>query len=181
MVRLFAAIPIPEKNRKQLHSYSHSISGAKWVPLDNYHITLAFFGTVNIWHYLQLKNQLKQFIQEPYSLKIKGLDIFTDNSDKPRVLWAGIQENELLKQLHVEIKNLAYNMGVEMGENTFTPHISLARLDNTVSPKEVHEFLEKYRNVVFGEFMVNGFGLYSSRLTQNGAVHTKVSDYVFND
>ena len=46
MIRLFAAIAVPDDIGEPLTAHMHGLEGARWRPLEALHITLRFFGDV---------------------------------------------------------------------------------------------------------------------------------------
>ncbi|MCS6890944.1 MAG: RNA 2',3'-cyclic phosphodiesterase, partial [Rhodovarius sp.] len=45
-LRLFVALPLPDALRHELAALASGIPGARWVPEENYHLTLRFIGEV---------------------------------------------------------------------------------------------------------------------------------------
>ena len=46
-MRLFVAIPLPDHVRRQVGLLCAGLPGARWVPLENLHITLRFLGELS--------------------------------------------------------------------------------------------------------------------------------------
>ena len=46
MIRLFVALPVPEDVTLGLNEMCSGFPGAKWIPPENYHLTLRFIGEV---------------------------------------------------------------------------------------------------------------------------------------
>ena len=46
MMRLFVGLDLPWETKQQLASLAGGIPGARWVPAENYHLTLRFIGEV---------------------------------------------------------------------------------------------------------------------------------------
>jgi len=46
MIRLFAALSVPNSVRETLAQAQSGLVGARWSPVDNLHLTLSFFGDV---------------------------------------------------------------------------------------------------------------------------------------
>ncbi len=49
MIRLFVALGLPDTLRGELAAMCGGIPGARWVPEENYHLTLRFIGEVPGW------------------------------------------------------------------------------------------------------------------------------------
>ncbi|MDX1738300.1 MAG: RNA 2',3'-cyclic phosphodiesterase, partial [Alphaproteobacteria bacterium] len=47
MLRLFVALPLPREISSQLKTLSGGLPNARWIPEENYHLTLRFIGSVN--------------------------------------------------------------------------------------------------------------------------------------
>ena len=46
MPRLFAALPVPEEIADELSALQSGVPDARWVPAENFHVTLCFAGEV---------------------------------------------------------------------------------------------------------------------------------------
>ena len=56
MPRLFIAVDLPESMKENLELMSFGIPGAKWVPLEQLHLTVRFIGEVDGVLYGDIKN-----------------------------------------------------------------------------------------------------------------------------
>ena len=76
-MRLFVALDLPWEVKEELADLSCNIPGARWVPTDNFHLTLRFIG------------EASRLQAEEIDLALATLDVYkrqTHNS--PRVLCA---------------------------------------------------------------------------------------------
>src|SRR5919112_249729 len=65
MIRLFVALALPAAIKTQLAMLSGGIPGAKWVPPENYHLTLRFIGEVESWRAEEVETALQRIGLEP--------------------------------------------------------------------------------------------------------------------
>jgi len=95
-------------------------------------------------------------------------------------LWCGIARNDELTRLQKQIERaLTSKAGVPPEERKFSPHITIARL-NESPDKKLAQFLVTSALFETEEFMVSGFTLYSSALKRDGAVYERVAEYGMN-
>jgi len=175
MIRLFIAVPVPEEIRFILHSMGRSIHGAKGVPQEQIHLTLRFIGEVDGTLFHDIAEQLATISSSRFTMKIEGVGHFPPRG-KPRVVWAGIEDNSHLGSLKRKVDTALLHCGLPPDKRKFAPHITLARL-NTSSLQRITEFLSGNAFLEFPSFEVNSFQLYSSRLGHKGAVHTLEQSY----
>ena len=75
MIRLFAAIPVPEEIGEPLQRRQHGLPGARWRPLEAFHITLKFYGDVREDHADDLDAELLKIGGAPFDLSLQGVSI----------------------------------------------------------------------------------------------------------
>jgi 2'-5' RNA ligase len=86
------------------------------------------------------------------------------------VLWAGIEPSRALLGLQAAIEGAVQRVGLAPSDKPFHPHVTLARLK--APPRgEVERALEALKRLSFEPFRVRSFRLYSSVLSDSGAVH----------
>ena len=169
MPRLFIAVDLPDAIKKNLESMFFGIPGARWVALDQLHLTVRFIGDVDGSLFLDIKNALVETSISPFNIQLKGVGHFPPRG-APRVIWVGIEKSEPLQLLRKKIDGTLLKIGVKPEKRKFSPHITLARLKNT-PPQKVANFLSG--NGLFSQepFQIDDFKLYSSTLTPKGAIH----------
>ena len=97
MPRLFTAIEIPEIVRSQLDLVRGNLPGAKWVEIEDMHLTIRFFGDIGNLEADELVSALARVDFDPFELRITDLGVF--GGREPRALYAGIAEAEPLTAL----------------------------------------------------------------------------------
>lgn len=110
----------------------------RWVhPLD-YHITLAFLGGIPIEKLRALQQLLEENIKgsSDFLLHINHLGVF-GNHEKPRIFWAGLEEDMQLNKLRDKVYEICLSLEFTIDSRPFHPHITLARKwegDKSFSP-----------------------------------------------
>ena len=169
MPRLFIAVDLTGTMKKNLETIFFGIPGARWVALDQLHLTVRFIGEVDGALFLDIKNTLEEISISPFDIQLKGVGHFPPRGT-PRVIWVGLEKSESVQLLRKKIDGALLRIGIEPEGRKFSPHITLARLKNTPLQK-VADFLSG--NGLFSQepFQIDDFKLYSSTLTPKGAIH----------
>ncbi|MBM9536154.1 RNA 2',3'-cyclic phosphodiesterase [Desulfobulbus alkaliphilus] len=168
--RLFIAIDPPSDIREQLTGLCCGLPDARWVAPEQLHLTLCFIGEVSGSVFLDIREALDEIRAESFALRFKGVGFFPPRG-QPRVVWAGVEKNEALITLQRKITTRLTQLGVALENRKFTPHLTLARLNQT-PPSRVGRYLQEHALFALPEFLVEEFILYSSVLGRKGASHT---------
>lgn len=174
MPRLFIAIELPTEVKKSLGRLRIEIPGARWVPPEQIHLTLAFVGDQDADMTARLIENLSSIHQPEFSLAFTVPGCFPDIR-RPRVLWVGLEPEPLLARLAGRVREAALACGISLEERPFSPHITLARLKLS-SGREATAFL-RHPPVRTVPVMVREFTLFESRLSAAGAIHTQLKTF----
>jgi len=174
-MRLFIAIELPVEVKKMLARLQREIPGARWVPMEQLHLTLSFLGEVDDATCELLTGKLSEIAVSEFNLRFSGSGCFP-TSRHPRVLWAGLAEEPLLTNLADMVRKAVLLCGIPQEERPFSPHITLARFRQPAG-KEVSAFLEKHQHMALPAFNVLEFILFQSQLTPHGAIHIPVRKF----
>jgi RNA 2',3'-cyclic 3'-phosphodiesterase len=175
-MRLFVAIDLPQNLREKIQIlYQHKIAGAKWVPLEQVHLTLRFIGEVEESFFQEVRETLKGITSDSFEVSLQGLGCFPDPK-RARVLWLGLIAPPIIYELQNKIELLLQSLGLASEERPFSPHLTLARL-KFPNAKEVAKFLEQNKDFKSETWLVKEFHLYSSLLTPKGAIHKIEAKY----
>ncbi len=175
MIRLFTAIQIPEPVKRQLLGLVRSMNGARWQSFEQLHITTNFIGDVDNSLLPEINKALESVTAEAFDLEVHGVDYF-GSKRYPRVLIANIKATPGLIQLHKMINNVSVDVGIEMENRKFKPHITLARLKQTPFHC-VGQFLESEGLFKTDNFPVDEFHLFSSKLSHEGSQYFIEASY----
>jgi 2'-5' RNA ligase len=61
----------------------------------------------------------------------------------------------------------------------FSPHLTLARIKERLDLQPLRETIARLPSLDFGQFAVDRFFLYQSRLRPTGSVYTKLAEFPF--
>lgn len=165
MPRLFTALEIPRDAALSLSLLRGGLPGARWIDVENYHITLRFFGDVEGHVADEIANALDRVRRPAFQLRLDGVGAF--GGKKPHSVWAGVAASPHLTALQAEIERICQRLGVAADPRKFTPHVTLARLRNS-SPADVAAYLSARGNFSAAPFKVGRFVLMSSRESVGG-------------
>ena len=165
MPRLFTALEIPRDAALSLSLLRGGLPGARWVDVENYHMTLRFIGDVEGHVADEIANALDRVRRPSFSLALSGVGQF--GGRKPHSIWAGVAASPDLFALQAEIERICQRLGLPADPRKFTPHVTLARLRNS-RLEDVVSYLSGRGNFHTAPFMVNRFVLMSSKESVGG-------------
>ena len=162
--RLFIAIGFEEELCKKLEKEVKKVKinldraeiGYKWVPAENYHVTLVFLGNSTAEQRTDVIEKLHQVQKqlESFELQISGVDAFGSEREA-RLVYCGVQNKKALRHLVDQIRNV---LGLEVDE-AYSPHLSIARLRNQANVKDI---ISPVRRKDFFKVKVTEMRLYKS-------------------
>ena len=126
MPRLFTALEIPRDAALSLSLLRGGLPGARWIDVENYHLTLRFIGDVEGHVADEIANALDRVRRPSFPLALSGVGAF--GSKKPHSIWAGVTASPDLTALQGEIDRICQRLGVAADPRKFMPHVTLARL-----------------------------------------------------
>ena len=165
MPRLFTALEIPRDAALSLSLLRGGLPGARWIDVENYHITLRFIGDVEGHVADEVANALDCVRRPEFMLNLSGVDAF--GSKKPHSIYAGVSPSPELNALQGEIERICQRLRIPADPRKFTPHVTLARLRNPHIADVVH-YLSSRGNFSTMPFKVGRFVLMSSRDSVGG-------------
>lgn len=175
MIRLFAALAIPEDIGLALARRQSGVEGARWRPLDALHITLRFFGDIREDVARDLDAELVGVRGQAFDLELSGVGAFGEGPDLS-VLWAGVAENEPLRRLAKTCESAARRVGLKPETRHYRPHLTLAYLRHP-DPDEVARWIQANNLLKSPPIRVESFGVYSSFLGSEQAHYRLEAEY----
>ncbi|MDN2568433.1 RNA 2',3'-cyclic phosphodiesterase [Aquibium sp. A9E412] len=165
MPRLFTALEIPRDAAMSLSLLRGGLPGARWIDVENYHLTLRFIGDVEGHVADEIADALDRVRRPAFTLTLSGVGAF--GQKKPHAVWAGVSASPDLYALQAEIERICQRLGLPADPRKFTPHVTLARLRNT-SPADLAKYLSARGNFASAPFRVGRFVLMSSKDSVGG-------------
>ncbi|HEX8232527.1 MAG TPA: RNA 2',3'-cyclic phosphodiesterase [Caulobacteraceae bacterium] len=166
MIRLFAALEVPEEIGRGLQRRQQGLPGAKWRSLEQLHITLRFFGEVAEPAAAELDAQLRGVEGPPLELELSGVGSFGEGA-AVRAVYARVADNPGLAQLAARCEAAARRAGLKGEARAYRPHITLAYLKRS-DPGRVAAWIQGHNLLRSPPFRVTWFGLYSSWSSPEG-------------
>jgi RNA 2',3'-cyclic 3'-phosphodiesterase len=180
--RIFLAVPITDSLREQLQELQeisleilrdHNVTNARAENLRNSHITVRFLGDIVEPFRLIDSLDAKILATQAFSFCINEIGAF-DSSRKARVLWAGVDQQEGFTALRKEVDELLQPLGFDEEKESYHPHLTLARFRETQDIRNCFDELKQLTDVCsIRRYTVEEVILYSSKLSPQGATHTK--------
>ncbi|TKX54070.1 RNA 2',3'-cyclic phosphodiesterase [Halorubrum sp. SP3] len=112
----------------------------------------------------------------PFDCAVGGLGVFP-NRDYVSVVWAGIERGgDDLTALHRALEAETTALGVDPADHAFTPHVTLARVENAAGAEAVRDALDD-GEVEVGSCSVDEVRLMKSTLTASGPEYETVREF----
>lgn len=175
MIRLFAAIAVPEEIGEPLLRRQHGLPGARWRPLEAFHITLRFYGDVQERVAEDLDLELERITSAPFGLTLESVGAFGEGPDIHAV-WAGVAESERLRVLAGRCETAARRAKLTADSRAYRPHVTMAYLRRP-DPADVAAWIQTNALLQSPPFAVDRFGLYSSHQTGEGSRYVLEREY----
>ena len=175
MTRLFIAIDFPEAVNRRLAALCCGVPGARWLPSEQFHLTLRFIGEVDSGTMAHMAEGLSELACPPFSVAFRGVGHFPPRG-QPRVLWAGVDAGVELSRLHGRIENRLRGLGIGPERRKFAPHVTLARLKGAPLNR-LRDYLIAHDDFATETILIDRFHLYSSTLGAKAAIHRIEASY----
>ena len=183
-IRAFIAVQISPAARKALAEVIERLGiavprGVSWVDPKSVHLTLKFLGDIAPSLTKQILEAARRSGQgtRSFRLHLSGLGMFP-NQRQPRVLWAGVGGDlDALSGLQGALESALEELGFPREGRPFSPHLTIGRVRDGVSPGQRRAIAEAVSAAVFEPtelWLVESLDLMRSTLTPHGAVYTSL-------
>jgi 2'-5' RNA ligase len=186
MPRLFVAVDLPERQRRELAwlgaraRAALALPDARWTSPNQMHVTLRFIGSVDGERAAALGSALARVSVSRFALSLSGVGVFPPIGARhpPKVLWAGVDPIQGIRACKAAVDDVL-GPDLEERERGFTPHVTLARLGGSGDrpARGLVEFLSEHRGLSSPRWQVDSFALYERATLSTGAVHRVIRTY----
>jgi len=182
--RLFVAINLPEKIRKEIASFQDRYPEipARWTSKENLHLTIFFAGMVFEENIEKIKEAIEKAVEKSASFDFAGEKIAyaPPGTKVPNMIWLVLEKSKTLSNLKEEIESQILKTKVEnfrIEGREFSPHITLARIRRwefqKMEPEEIPTVDQKF----FFKFRVKSVELMESTLKREGAEYAVLESF----
>jgi len=178
-LRCFVALELPEGLRETIAAHfareGRTLSGVRWVPAGNLHLTLKFLGELDAKRLPALEGALTEALlgHAPFSLALRGAGAFP-SPERARVIWvgAGTGASEV-SALAASVEAALTPLGFSPEERPFSPHLTVGRVKTPPRDRgALRELLDAVRDREWGEWVVSGAHLVRSELFPAGPIYS---------
>jgi 2'-5' RNA ligase len=174
MPRLFSGLEIPHGVASRLSMLREPLAGAKWVDVDDYHITLRFLGDVDGATARQFAAALDEIEAPPFEVALDGLGAF--GGARPHAIYAAVKRSSALEQLQRAHERAARLAGLAPEGRNFTPHVTLARLRG-VRDEAAARYLGRFGAFAAPPFRAERFVIFSAKESTGGGPYVVEESY----
>ena len=174
-MRLFVALDLPWEVKEELSDLSCNLPGARWVPTDNFHLTLRFIGEANRLQAEEIDLALASLRGRSFEFSLSGLGWFEKNG-RVNTLYVGVERNEDLARLQAKVETALNRCGLSPEKRRFTPHVTLARMDMNVTPA-LTSFVQANNLYRSARIRADNVTLFSSFLGKDQPTYTPEAEY----
>ncbi|WP_409199424.1 RNA 2',3'-cyclic phosphodiesterase [Methanobrevibacter sp. DSM 116169] len=174
-IRSFLAIELDNTLKEDIikvqNEFKKFDSNIKFVNPNNFHLTLKFFGDID----LNCADKISSLIQNTlnsynsFDLELKSTGAFPNNNHI-KVLWIGFKNNDILTNLQKDLDNEFFKLGFKK-ERDYKSHLTIARVKGSKNRDLIKKTLENNKNITIGKMKVSKIHLKKSTLTPNGPIY----------
>jgi len=180
-LRVFLAISISRTAssilQRQLSPLKSTLAKCKlrWIPQQNWHITVKFIGALQIQQIPALARELTIKLQQlqTFQLELATVDWFPSDS-KPIMLAAIPTASEPLSQLAAHLDETLAHFGIARNSRPFRAHLSLARCHKGTIQTTSQPLPAPLTPITVS---VSHIDLYQSQFEKQGVYYSKLASF----
>lgn len=186
--RVFCAVELPDEVRKRLEEHSARLrklvpdANASWTRVENIHLTLKFFGNVEVDRIPVISSAAERVVKEfpRFEIEVGNTGVFPKPS-RAQVLWIGVNDpSGRLAALQKRLEDECAAVGFDKEDRAYRPHLTIARLRN---PQGARPLADAHLQTQFNpsRLTVNELILFRSELSSKGSRYTAISKHGLQD
>lgn len=178
-IRSFISVPlspiIASGAGKLIKKFKPLDDSIKWVPVDNFHLTLKFLGEVDNTEVHSVCMRLRNVVSDydPFELSFGGPGAMP-SLQRPRVIIVEVDDpTGNLVQMVSEIEAEMADMGFKPEPRDYRPHLTLGRVRGKSSrgSSELIDAIGQLNETTLGEMVVDELQLMASFLDKGGPTY----------
>jgi len=180
--RVFCAVELPDVVRTRLANHVLRLrkevpdAAASWSRVENIHLTLKFFGNVEVKRIEKISAAAERVINQfsTFQIGIGGTGVFP-RASRPQVLWIGVSDpSGQLSALQEAFENECAAEGFEKENRAYRPHLTIARLRK---PEGARQLADAHLRMPFEtiEVELKELVVFRSELSPKGSKYTVIS------
>ena len=176
-IRSFISLDLPLSLKHELSGHAKLIAGQdkrqkiRWLPPENYHLTLVFLGEIESVKISALQLALERKLESTKAVPLTIYSITPFPFSRPRIAALLVEHTTELLRLQSDVANCVRKYGITPENRRFAPHVTLGRL----KPHAGKTVDFKVRNILLSGF-AESVTLFQSELTPDRAIHTALAE-----
>ena len=181
-IRSFISLDLPLSLRHELSGHAKLIAGQdkrqkiRWLPPENYHLTLVFLGDVESVKISALQIALERKLESTKAVPLTISAITPFPFSRPRIAAALVDQTAELLRLQSDVTNCVRKCGITPERRRFVPHVTLGRL----KPRAGKTVDFQARNILLSG-IADSVIMFQSELTPDRAIHTALAEIPLKD
>ena len=179
-MRLFVAVGVGLDIAGQLSEWQQQLARipaqVRWVPPEQYHLTVKFIGEIGEARLAEIRNRLDQAAAETpaFALSISGLSRLEVRGQVRIIMAEVVSADQRLNRLHRRIDQEFAGLGIPLDTRPLRPHLTLGRVRSNHSLNKLLRRLEHFaagRIAPLGPWPVGEVSLMQSMPSAQGVVY----------
>ena len=182
--RVFCAVELSDNLRSQLRNHIECLreavpeAAASWTRVENIHLTLKFFGNVEVDRISAISDAASRAVKESAAFRIVvGETGVFPKPSRAQVLWIGVSDpSGQLSSLQKKLEDECAKKGFEKEDRAYRPHLTIARLRK---PEGARRLADTHLQMKFDpvEIELNELVVFRSELSSKGSRYTPISQH----
>ena len=178
--RMFCAVELPPEVRAQLQEHVARLRkeipdvAASWSRVENIHLTLKFFGNVDVDRVETISRAIDRAVKELSPFEIS---VGTTGTFRTQVLWIGVSDpSGKLSALYKRLEDECAREGFAKEDRAYRPHLTIARIRR---PEGARRLADAHRQMRFENVAVavKEVVVFRSELSPKGSKYTAISKH----
>ena len=182
--RVFCAVELPAEVRARFEEHIARLrksvpdAAASWSRVENIHLTLKFFGNVELDRIPAISAAATRATEQfsNFEIRVGNTGVFPRPS-RPQVLWIGVDDpSGNLSALQKQLETECAAAGFPKEDRAYHPHLTIARLRK---PESSRRLADTHLEMTFSPITVpvHDLILFRSELSSKGARYTPISQH----